>query len=56
MESSEVQTAELPREYKVRLPVCGITDGPEAARELLAAIGGRSCVARACFQPRSLNR
>jgi len=56
MELSEVQTAELPRDYKVRLPVCDITDSPEAARDLCAEIGGRSWVARACLQPRGLNR
>jgi len=56
MELSEVQTTELPREYKVRFPVCGITDSPEAARELCAAIGGRSWVARACLKTRGLNR
>jgi hypothetical protein len=56
MELSEVQTAELPREYMVRLPVCGITDSREAARDLCAAIAGRSWVARACLQPRGMNR
>jgi len=56
MELSEVQTAELLREYRVRLPVCGITDSREAARDLCAEIGGRSWVARACLQPRGLNR
>ncbi len=51
MELSEVQTAELLREYDVPLPICGIADSPNAARDLCAEIGGRSWVVKAGLKP-----
>ena len=51
MELSEVQTVELLREYDVPLPVCGIADGPDAARDLCAELGGRSWVVKAGLRP-----
>ena len=51
MELSEIQTVELLREYDVPLPICGIADSPDAARDLCAEIGGRSWVVKAGLKP-----
>ncbi len=51
MELSEVQTVELLREYQVPLPISGIADSPDAARDLCAEIGGRSWVVKAGLRP-----
>jgi len=51
MELSEVQTVELLREYDVPLPVYGIADSLDGARDLCAEIGGRSWVVKAGLRP-----